>query len=380
MERGSISSYLIVGILSGLIGGLIFGILAYTELSPKVVEVPTTQGEGLVLGYEDIEEETVIYAYNEVAPSVVHITSTVLTTNFFMEVVPQEGVGSGVVVSSDGYILTNNHVIEGAEFIKVVLQGGKALDATLIGADPSTDLAVLKIDPSGLELKPAILGDSDVLRVGMRAMAIGNPFGLDRTITVGVISALNRSLSTDEGYIIPSIIQTDASINPGNSGGPLINSKGEVIGINSAILSPVRGSVGIGFAIPINLAKKVMVQLIEKGSVAHPWIGISGVTLTQSMIESLGIQTDAGVLIVDVVPGGPADRAGLRGGTEEKIVGNIRLKAGGDVIIELEGMKISSMEDLVQRIFTREVGDVVKVGFIRGGEKEIVAVTLGKRP
>ncbi len=378
MERGSLASYALVGIISGLISGLlVFGMFNYAELGQKSPEV-VKQVE-IVKQTGDVEEEIIINAYNKVAPSVVHITSTVLTKNFFLEVVPQEGVGSGVVVSSDGYILTNNHVIENAKFIKVALPDGTEKDAKLIGTDPSTDLAIIKIDALP-NLQVAVLGDSNALRAGQRAIAIGNPFRLDRTITVGVISALNRTLRAGDGYIIVEVIQTDASINPGNSGGPLTNSKGEVIGINTAIFSPVQGSVGIGFAIPINTAKKVMKQLIEKGSVAHPWIGISGLDITEEIFKALNLPAREGVLVVEVVAGSPADKAGLRGGSTEKAVGNQQIKAGGDIIITIDDRKVRAMENIVQHLNTKNVGDAVEIGFIRDGEQKSVLLTLGERP
>ncbi|MFQ5887160.1 MAG: trypsin-like peptidase domain-containing protein, partial [Candidatus Hydrothermarchaeales archaeon] len=201
--------------------------------------------ENLKKGMGSSEEQTTIDAYNKVAPAVVFITSTVLTYDFQRRIVPQEGVGSGSIVSSEGYILTNNHVVEDARFIKVSLKSGEEIEATLIGTDPTTDLAVIKID-SMQNLPVAELGDSDTLKVGQKAIAIGNPFSLDRTITTGVISALGRTLDTETGDILVGLIQTDASINPGNSGGPLVNSKGEIIGVNTAIISPAGGSVGVG--------------------------------------------------------------------------------------------------------------------------------------
>ena len=378
MERGSFASYALVGVLSGLLSGvLILGAVSYLGFGQKTIEI--VKPAEISGGGVNVEEEIIISAYDKVAPSVVHIASTVLTRNFFMEVVPREGVGSGVIVSPEGYILTNNHVIGNAKFIKVVLPDGSENDATLVGADPSTDLAVIKIAPTHT-LKVAALGDSDALRVGMRAIAIGNPFRLDRTITVGVISALNRTLITDKGYIIVNVIQTDASINPGNSGGPLVNSRGEVIGINTAIFSPIQGSVGIGFAIPINTAKKVVKELIEKGSVSHPWLGISGTDLTEEISKALNLPVKEGVLIVGVVSGSPADNAGLRGGSKEIVVGRMQIIAGGDVITSIDGRKVKEMVDIVQHLGTRSVGDSVEMGFIRDREQKFVNVTLGKRP
>lgn len=379
MERGSFASYALVGVLGGLLGGMfVLGAVSYLGFGQKTIEI-VKPVEVVRTDSADAEEEIIISAYNKVAPSVVHVASTVLTRNFFMEVVPQEGVGSGVIVSPDGYILTNNHVVENAKFIKVVLSDGSENDATLVGADPSTDMAVIKIAQTPA-LQVAALGDSDALRIGMRAIAIGNPFRLDRTITTGVISALNRTLRTEEGYIIVNVIQTDASINPGNSGGPLVNSKGEVIGINTAIFSPIQGSVGIGFAIPINTAKKVMKELIEKGSVSHPWLGISGTDITEEISKALNLPVKEGVLVVSVVSGSPADKAGLRGGSKEMVVGRMRIIAGGDVITSIDGRKVKAMLDISMHLSARSVGEVIDLGIIRGGEQKSVNVTLGRRP
>ncbi|MFQ6136865.1 MAG: trypsin-like peptidase domain-containing protein [Candidatus Hydrothermarchaeales archaeon] len=325
-----------------------------------------------------VEEQIVIDVYNKVAPAVVFITSTVLTYDFRRRVVPQEGVGSGSIVSPEGYILTNNHVVEGAEFIKVSLKSGEEIDATLVGTDPSTDLAVIKIDPS-LEFPIAELGDSDALKVGQLAIAIGNPFELERTVTTGVISALNRTLDTEEGDILVGLIQTDASINPGNSGGPLVNSKGEIIGVNTAIISPAGGSVGVGFAIPINTAKKVMAQLIEKGKVSHPWLGITGANV-EEFPDAVGLPAGEGVLIVDVFIGSPADEAGLRGSDYEVTIAGMKYPAGGDIIIEVDGNKIKTMENLIEYLSRKDVGDEIQIRFVRDSEENVVKVILEERP
>lgn len=367
MEKGSLSSYILVGLISGIVcGSLVLGFATYYPANKAegvtIYQVP--QGGGGSMEIVGSEEDVIINAYNRVAPSVVHITSTVLKEDIFMRVLPQEGVGSGVIVSPEGYILTNNHVIEDAQSIKVSLLGEKELNATLVGADPYSDLAVIKIDPTGLDLNVAALGDSDSLKVGMRAIAIGNPFRLDRTITVGVISALNRTLRLSGNYVSLHIIQTDASINPGNSGGPLVNSKGEVIGINTAIFSTSGGSQGIGFAIPINTAKKVMKALIENGKMSYPWMGISGREVTPQLKEHLNLSVDKGAYIESVVEDGPSDKAGLK---------------GGDVIVEIDGNEVGSIEDIVEYILKRDAGDEVEVGYIRGGKKRYVKVVLGER-
>ncbi len=329
---------------------------------------------------EDIgsEEQTVIDAYNKVAPAVVFITSTVLSYDFQRRIVPQEGVGSGSIISPEGYILTNNHVVEGAEFIKVSLKSGEEVEATLIGTDPSTDLAVIKIDPIP-NLPVAELGDSDSLKVGQKAIAIGNPFSLDRTITTGVISALGRTLDSEKGDILVGLIQTDASINPGNSGGPLVNSKGEIVGVNTAIISPAGGSVGIGFAIPINTAKKIMQQLIETGKVSHPYLGITGASV-EDFPEEVGLSANQGVLIVDVLLDSPADKAGLQGSGEFVTINDIRYPAGGDIIISIDENKIRTVENIIEILSKMDVGDEIQVEYQRDGTKGTAKVILEERP
>jgi len=322
-------------------------------------------------------EKRVMEAYKSVAPAVVFITSTVLTYDFqLMREVPSSGVGSGVVVSPEGYILTNNHVVEGADFITVSFGKGEELEAELVGTDPATDLAVIKIEPPE-ELPVAKLGNSDDVKVGMTAIAIGNPFGLERTVTVGVVSSVNRTIESESGDLIFGVIQTDASINPGNSGGPLVNVRGEVIGINSAIISPVRGSVGIGFAIPINTAKKVMAQLIEKGYVSRPYLGITGLSVSELPPELN--MPESGVLIVDVFPGSPAEKAGLRGSGSEVRVGSVLYPVGGDIIVSADSMEIPTIESLLEFLSNKEAGDVVRIGFLRNGVEMSVEVQLEER-
>lgn len=323
-------------------------------------------------------EDTIIRAYNNVSPAVVFITSTALTFDFqLQQEVPTGGVGSGVVVSPEGYILTNNHVVEGAETVTVSFKPGEEIMAEIVGTDPPTDLAVIKIDPPG-DIPVASLGNSDEVVPGMTAIAIGNPFSLERTVTVGVVSSVNRTLDAETGDIIFGIIQTDASINPGNSGGALVNSNGEVIGINSAIISPVQGSVGIGFSIPINLAKKVMTQLIEKGHVSRPYIGITG-TSTEPMPPELGLP-EKGVLIIDVFIDSPADKAGVMGSDSEVQVGSLIYPVGGDVIISAGGQGIDTIEDLLEFLSTKDVGETIELGIIRNGLETTLSLTLEERP
>jgi len=241
--------------------------------------------------------------FEKVHPAVVNIATTTLAMNFWMQIIPRQGQGSGFIIDSEGYILTNNHVVAEARKITVTMANGKKIESTLVGRDPRSDLAVIKI-PSRYVKIVAKLGDSDKIRVGQKAIAIGNPFGLSHTLTTGIISARNRVIMTDDGYQIDELIQTDAAINPGNSGGPLLNSSGAVIGINTAIFSLSGGYQGIGFAIPINRARYVATQLITRGRVARPWLGISGISVSPGLSEALGLKIDRGVLIIEVVPGG----------------------------------------------------------------------------
>jgi serine protease Do len=265
------------------------------------------------------DEEINMDVFKAVHPAVVNIAATTLGMNFWLEIIPKEGQGTGFIIDSRGYILTNNHVVAKAQKITVTMADGKKIPASLIGRDPASDLAVIKISPRHVDIV-ATLGDSDKVRVGQKAIAIGNPFGLSHTLTTGIISALNRGIMTEDGNQIDDLIQTDAAINPGNSGGPLLNSNGEVIGINTAIYSLSGGYQGIGFAIPVNRVKDVASQLISTGKVARPWLGITGITLSAELSGAIGLAVERGVLVAEVVPGSPADQAGLRGGDRYIIV------------------------------------------------------------
>jgi putative serine protease PepD len=302
--------------------------------------------------------------FEKTHPAVVNIATTTLSMNFWMEVIPRQGQGSGFIIDSRGYILTNNHVVAKARKITVTMADGRRVQATLVGRDPSSDLAVIKI-PSRHVQVVATLGDSEHISVGQKAIAIGNPFGLSHTMTTGIISALNRGIRTEDGNEIEDLIQTDAAINPGNSGGPLLNSNGEVIGINTAIYSVSGGYQGIGFAIPINRAKYVAGELISSGKVARPRLGISGLSLSPGLAEVLDLPVREGILVVDVAPGSPAEKAGLRGGHREVIVGNMRLRLGGDIIVALDGHAVKDMQALVRRLDKLRVGQPVTIKIYR---------------
>jgi putative serine protease PepD len=326
------------------------------------------------------EETNNIEIYESSAPGVVNITSIVLERDFFLGLVPREGAGSGAVIDKRGHILTNNHVIKDARRIEVTLSDGSKWPGKLVGTDPDNDLAIIRIDTPKNKLHVLPLGRSSNLQVGQKVMAIGNPFGLQQTLTTGIISSLGRSIRSENGTTIEDLIQTDASINPGNSGGPLLDTDGKIIGINTAIFSPSGGSVGIGFAVPVDTAKRIIPELIDKGYVAHPWLGLSLFPLVPGLAEALGLRVKEGVLIAEVIPGGPADRAGLRGGNKVVQVGNAVLPIGGDVIVGLDGEEIRSLDYLLRAIRKQQVGDRVMLRILRSDRFKDVPLVLGERP
>ncbi|HEC99970.1 MAG TPA: trypsin-like serine protease [Proteobacteria bacterium] len=326
------------------------------------------------------DEKNNISVYNQVAPSVVNVSSVAMELDFFLNPVPKQGSGSGIIIDDRGYVLTNHHVIMEAQSVQVTLSDGSSYPAKLVGSDPDSDLAVIKIAAPKSKLKSIRLGDSDKLRVGQKVLAIGNPFGLEETLTTGVISSVGRSIRAPSGLLIEDMIQTDASINPGNSGGPLLNSDGELIGINSAIFTPSGGSVGIGFAIPVNTAKKVFPQLMAKGYVDYPWLGASLQTLRPSLAEALKLPVREGVIVAEVVKNGPADRAGLRGATRQVRLGNTIVAIGGDIILQIDGKKVESGDVLIRYLREKKPGDRVLLTVLRGSKTINVPLTLGKRP
>src|SRR3989449_3619806 len=321
------------------------------------------------------EEQNNIPVYRKTTGSVVNITSRAVTFDFFYGLVPQEGQGSGFIIDKEGHILTNYHVIAEARTVEVTLHNRKKYRATVVGTDRSHDLAVIQIKAP--DLSPMVLGDSRNLQVGQKVYAIGNPFGLSGTMTRGIVSSI-RSVQEPDGMTIDEAIQTDAAINPGNSGGPLLNWHGEVIGINTMIASSVGQSAGIGFAIPINTAKAVLNDLVTLGRVRRPALGVRTIPVTPELAEQMGLPANYGLLIVQVVPGGAADRAGLRGGSEPASLGNIPIRTGGDLIVGIDGEKIETQQDLSQIMNNHRAGDTVRVTVYRGKKKVDVSVTLGE--
>ncbi|HEX6229029.1 MAG TPA: trypsin-like peptidase domain-containing protein [Solirubrobacterales bacterium] len=290
--------------------------------------------------------------------------------------------GSGFLIDDKGHVVTNSHVVEGADEIEVTLgSSDRSYPAEVVGTDPATDVALVRIDAPAEQLHPLELGDSSKVEVGDPVVAIGNPFGLDRTVTSGIVSALQRQIQAPNGFSISHVIQTDAAINPGNSGGPLIDANGEVIGINSQIQTAGnRGNVGIGFAVPINTARQVIEQLRKHGEVEHAYIGIKGGSLTPELVEALKLPVKQGVLVSEVVEGGPADKAGIRGGDTSATIEGIETRLGGDIITAIGGEKVTGMEEVINFINSANPGDEVEVTIQRGDESEDVTVTLGVRP
>jgi S1-C subfamily serine protease len=323
----------------------------------------------------DGEEQNNISVYKRNIPSVVNVTSRAVTFDFFYGLVPQEGQGSGFVIDKEGHILTNYHVIADARQVEVTMHNRKKFKATVVGTDPSHDLAVIQIKAS--DLVPAVLGDSRNLQVGQKVYAIGNPFGLAGTMTRGIVSSI-RPVREPNGATIDEAIQTDAAINPGNSGGPLMNWHGEVIGINTMILSNVGQNAGIGFAIPINTAKAVLNDLMTLGRVRRPALGVRTVPVSPELADEIGLPVDYGLLVIGVVPGSSADQAGLKAGTERAYLGNIPIMLGGDLIVAIDGEKIQDQDDLTQTMNNHRAGDSVKVTIYRGKKKVDVDVLLGE--
>lgn len=300
----------------------------------------------------------------------------------------RQGMGSGFVWDDSGHIVSNNHVVSDADEILVTLHDGTVLSASLVGADPDSDLAVIKVDKGDLVLKPVQLADSNRLKVGQLAVAIGNPFGLSSTMTVGFVSALGRLLPVDAGtrtgssYTIPDIIQTDASINPGSSGGVLVNDEGSVIGVTTAILSPVGASVGIGFAVPAAIVEKVVPALIQHGRYVHPWLGLGGIELNPDLARAMGLEPgQRGALVVDVVADGPADKAGLRGSGRQARIRGQNVRVGGDIIVGIDGEPVRNFDDLVEFLArSGKVGRKVQLKILRDGEEITLTPTLAPRP
>jgi S1-C subfamily serine protease len=358
-----------------------------------VVVTPTPLPEEMVVD-ADAEEQLIINLYARVSPSVVNINVIGGLEEFSQPEVPgfpespfpeeffQRGLGSGFVIDTDGHIVTNNHVVEGARRIQVRFSDDTEAEAEVVGTDPHTDLAVIKVDVPEAMLHPVELGESDTLRVGQRAIAIGNPFGFELTVTTGIISAEGRVLRQMSGFSLPNLIQTDAAINPGNSGGPLLDSRGKVIGVNTIIFTRTGFSSGVGLAIPVNTVKRVVPELIENGRFAHPWLGIRGYSINAESAEALDLPVENGVLVAEAIRDGPSAQAGLRGGQHEVLVEGFvePISVGGDILIAINDTEIRSMDDLITYLESTTVGQEVELTIIRDGGEERLTVQLDERP
>jgi putative serine protease PepD len=325
------------------------------------------------------EDESInVRIYRQASPAVANILTEATEYDFFMDPVPVKGAGSGFVMDPRGYILTNFHVVEGAQSIEVVLGDQSHYTAKFIGADQRNDVALIKIEPKG-KLVALSLGDSASIQVGQKVLAIGNPFGFQSTLTTGVVSALGRTVQTSQTTEIDEAIQTDAAINRGNSGGPLINSHGEVIGINSAIYTPSGTTAGIGFAIPINTAKTIAHDLITDGRVHLAYLGVQTLPISSWLSEALDLPVKEGLLVEGAIKGGPAAAAGIHGGDRVAQAGMQRIAIGGDVIVAIDGQKVASQFDVNLALNRKRPGDTVTVTLYRGGKKMDIPVKLGER-
>ncbi len=389
---------------AAVIGGLIVAVIGLIAIAAGLVHSSSSTNTVATLAPAPLPQpasqttgkgQTVNQIYQEDSPGVVFIQSTLKPQGASL-INPFGGggggssggtaTGSGFVLDHDGHILTNAHVVDGASKIEVTLGNqdtSSPISATVVGKDPSSDIAMLKVDAPADQLHPLPLGSSSDTQVGNPVVAIGNPFGLDRTVTAGIVSALQRQIQAPNGFTIDNVIQTDAAINPGNSGGPLIDANGQVIGINSQIESPNGGgNVGIGFAIPINTVRAEIQQLLQNGTVKHAFLGISGTDLTPEMAQVLNLPVQNGALVQTVTPGGPAAKAGIKGGNGNATVnvGGQRIQAGGDVIVAIDGKPVNSMTDVINDISTKQPGDTVQLSLVNGSQKRTVSVTLGNRP
>jgi S1-C subfamily serine protease len=383
-------SSLRTSLLSAVIGGavvaavlLVLGVGESTKTTTVIQQSPLGGAEDTAATPSGLTPREI---YKRDAPGVVNVRAQIVQqvdSPFDPFGQGQQGLatGSGFVLDKSGHILTNAHVIEGASRVSVQFEDNKTVDAKVEGKDTSTDIALLKVDAKGLDLKPLELGNSKTVQVGDPTIAIGNPFGLDRTLTTGVVSALQRKISAPNGYSISNVIQTDAAINPGNSGGPLLDASGRVIGINSQIATGGSGggNVGIAFAVPINTAKQIVPQLKDSGSVKRAYLGITGQTIDRSL-DRLNLSTTSGVLVQTVQPGSPAAKAGLRGGDASATLDGSELRLGGDVIKKIDGKTIQTMDQVVSIVGSKKPGDTVTVEYLRGGKTRTAQVKLAQRP
>jgi putative serine protease PepD len=370
------------------------GVLIYDRFSSALLgrragareeKVTPASESALVPGLTDpavaTDEKNNAEVYRMMSPSVVNITSTTYVEDWF-NVYPQKGSGSGSILDTEGNILTNYHVVGEAQELDVALDNGRHYKARMIGYDQDNDLAIIRISAPAAELKPMPLGSSKDLFVGQKVLAIGNPFGFDHTLTTGIVSGLARPLRSEfTGRLIEGgVIQTDAAINPGNSGGPLLDSRGRMVGINTMIISPSGASAGIGFAVPVDTAKRVISDILAYGRVRRPRLGVSSVPLSARLADALELPVKEGMLISEVAPNSAADKAGIRGGRQPVQIGNAVIYLGGDIITSIDGQPVRSRDDLDRLIGSRNVGDRVQVEVVRNGSRTKLTVTLTEQP
>ena len=385
---------------SAILGGLVVAVLGWVALATGMVKSDSTSTTTVAApltapvadkSSDEGDANVVNQIYKSDGDGVAFIESEIPaqeTQSFspFGEPEAEGGgtaTGSGFVIDTEGHLLTNNHVVEGADRIQVKLgSSDTTYEAKVVGADPATDLALLDVEAPADQLHPLTLGRSSDMEVGDPVVAIGNPFGLDRTVTSGIVSALQRQIQAPNGFSISNVIQTDAAINPGNSGGPLINAAGEVIGINSQIETGGggNGNVGIGFAIPIDTVRSEIHQLETKGEVEHAFLGISGGTITPDLARAINLPVKEGVIVQTVVKGGPADKAGIEGGNTSATIDGAEVSLGGDIITEVDGKKVSGMDEVVELVNERAPGDELELTILRDGDTKTATVTLGSRP
>src|SRR5271170_3610300 len=375
-SEGRAVRLLAVGLIIGL--GAYWAGSRYGERNPSAVgalRAPDSSGAAAALDPTEAEN---VRIYRLASPAVANIVTRTVEYDFFYNPVPVEGAGSGFLIDVDGHILTNYHVVQGAQTIEVTLGDLTRYKAKLIGEDTRNDIALIQIDTQGHKLTPLTLGDSRNLLVGQRALAIGNPFGFSSTLTTGIVSALGRTVQTSDSTFIDEAIQTDASINRGNSGGPLLNTHGEVIGINSAIYAPTGTTAGIGFAIPSNTARRAADQLIAHGRVMRATLGAEGRAIWPDLAEALKLNVQQGILIERVEPGGAAAAAGIRGGNKSMVAGLQELRIGGDVLIAVDGKAITNQMDLNLMLNRSQPGNSVTLTIVRDGKQMNVPVKLGE--
>jgi len=374
-SEGRAVRLLAIGLIIGL--GAYWAGSRYGERNPAAVDALRPPDAGAATALDPTEAENV-RIYRLASPAVANIVTRMVEYDFFYNPVPVEGAGSGFLIDVDGHILTNYHVVQGAQTIEVTLGDLTRYKARLIGEDTRNDIALIQIDTQGHKLTPLTLGDSRNLLVGQRALAIGNPFGFSSTLTTGIVSALGRTVQTSENTFIDEAIQTDASINRGNSGGPLLDSHGQVIGINSAIYAPTGTTAGIGFAIPINTARRVAEDLIKFGRVRRATLGAEGRALWPGLAEALKLSVQQGILIERVEPGGAAAAAGIRGGNKSMVAGLQELRVGGDVLIAVDGKTITNQMDLNLMLNRSQPGNTVTLTIVRDGKQINIPVKLGE--